>query len=195
MSRFDLPMPVLLMASLALAPALAVADDASKLVVVPDPAAAPGASELPNMPPGASREQRTHEVLSPTNPPDMKATGGAGMSGGTQDVRSEPGSTIAPAQVQRVFGTDAAFIELAKTSPEQALHLQQHLQQRGLYTGPIDGLLGPQTRAAISQLLKQQHALGQQLLDRGRITTRLATRLGVNLGPAGAVEPATENRH
>lgn len=192
MSRFCL----LLTPALALWSPLALANDANDSVVVPDPAAAPGASELPNMPPGASKAQRNHDVLSPTNPPDMRVTGGAGMSQNPpRSAGQETHLAIDPAQMQRVLGTDAALLDLASATRQQVLQLQQQLQKRGVYSGNLDGLPGPQTRAAISHLLARQHALSQRLLEQGRITGQLAASLGATPGapspvPEGAARDA-----
>jgi peptidoglycan hydrolase-like protein with peptidoglycan-binding domain len=55
-------------------------------------------------------------------------------------------------------------------SPAQVIQAQQALKQKGLYNGPVDGKVGPETRSAISQFqkqngLQQTAQLDEQTLD------------------------------
>ncbi len=57
------------------------------------------------------------------------------------------------------------------SSPESIRQAQQQLRSQGLYRGSVDGVLGPETLAAISQFqqrnnLPQTATLDQQTLDR-----------------------------
>jgi peptidoglycan hydrolase-like protein with peptidoglycan-binding domain len=47
-------------------------------------------------------------------------------------------------------------------SPEQVQDLQQRLQELGHYRGEVDGLVGPQTRAALQAFFQQQAQLASQ---------------------------------
>lgn len=56
-------------------------------------------------------------------------------------------------------------IELSSVQGEQARQLQQKLKEQGLYNGPIDGILGPQSRRALEQFQEQQGFEGNGSLD------------------------------
>jgi peptidoglycan hydrolase-like protein with peptidoglycan-binding domain len=91
---------------------------------------------------------------------------------------SEP--SIDPSQVQRVFGMDVALIDLKALNSEQIKQLQQRLSERGFYRGKVDGLMGPQTKNALSGLMAQQYALNQRLVGQGQITELFASSIGVD---------------
>lgn len=88
-------------------------------------------------------------------------------------------SAIDPSEVQRVFGSDATLISLASLDPASITRLQLRLQERGHYPGPVDGVVGPQTRAALKSYARAQFELKQRLLTRDQLTTDLAEPLGV----------------
>jgi peptidoglycan hydrolase-like protein with peptidoglycan-binding domain len=50
-------------------------------------------------------------------------------------------------------------------SPAQVMQAQQALKQKGLYDGPVDGKVGPETRSAISQFQKQSGLRQSAQLD------------------------------
>lgn len=105
----------------------------------------------------------------------------SGMPSGSQSA-SGVGSTrqIDPAEVQRVFGSDATVVDLQSLGTEQIRTVQQALQDRGHYKGPIDGVYGPQTRAGVKAMLSQQNSLNQRLINQGQIAGPLATSLGIS---------------
>jgi peptidoglycan hydrolase-like protein with peptidoglycan-binding domain len=43
----------------------------------------------------------------------------------------------------------------AQASPDEVTDAQRALRQQGLYKGPVDGKIGPETRTAISRFQKQ----------------------------------------
>jgi hypothetical protein len=94
------------------------------------------------------------------------------------EARSAP-STIDPAQVQRVLGTSATVVPLSSLDSADVTLLQQRLRERGLYLGRIDGIAGPQTRAAVQAFLRERFALERRLLERGQLTSELAELVGV----------------
>jgi hypothetical protein len=105
---------------------------------------------------------------------------------GSPSAELQPGSPsstarqgIDPAEVQRVFGTDATVVDLQTLGPEQIRSVQQSLQERGLYKGAIDGVYGPQTRAGLKAMLNQQHSLNQRLINQGQVTGPLASSIGI----------------
>jgi hypothetical protein len=83
-------------------------------------------------------------------------------------------------QIQRVFGTDATVIDLKSLGANEIRNVQQTLKDRGLYQGQVDGVMGPQTRAALSAMLSQQYALNQRLINQGQLTGQLASSIGVD---------------
>jgi hypothetical protein len=72
--------------------------------------------------------------------------------------------------------------------PEQIQQVQQQLQAAGLYTGAIDGVIGPETQAAIAafqqqQGLQQTAVLDQPTLDRLMGGAAPATGVGTGMAP------------
>jgi peptidoglycan hydrolase-like protein with peptidoglycan-binding domain len=87
---------------------------------------------------------------------------------------------IDPTQIQKVFGTEATLVDLKSLGTDETRRLQQSLKDRGLYQGTVDGVFGPQTRAALSALISQQYALNQRLINQGQITGPVATSIGLD---------------
>jgi peptidoglycan hydrolase-like protein with peptidoglycan-binding domain len=67
-------------------------------------------------------------------------------------------------------------------SPDTVKHIQSNLQAQNLYTGPIDGIVGPKTHAALRQYQQQQG-----LTPTGQIDTTTLQRLG---GSASLSKPS-----
>ncbi|HTV21396.1 MAG TPA: peptidoglycan-binding domain-containing protein [Polyangiaceae bacterium] len=99
-------------------------------------------------------------------------------------------SSIDPSEVQRVFGSDARVVALGSLDAASITRLQVRLHELGHYKGTIDGILGPQTRAAIESYAKEQFALKQRLLKQDQLTTDLADQLGVQPSPLHTHPPA-----
>jgi hypothetical protein len=130
------------------------------------------------------------------NPAPKKSTSSAPRSGNpssTPGVAAAPraggGSSIDPSEVQRVFGSDIDIIALSSLQPEQITRLQVRLRELGHYLGVVDGIAGPQTRAALQGYARAQFALKQRLLQQDQLTTDLAEQLGVQEGPPRDVAP------
>jgi peptidoglycan hydrolase-like protein with peptidoglycan-binding domain len=66
--------------------------------------------------------------------------------------------------------------ELSELSPEQTRELQVRLQERGYYRGEIDGIAGPQTRAALRQFFQRQ----AQLVAQGKLTESALSAFGMD---------------
>ncbi|HEU4581867.1 MAG TPA: peptidoglycan-binding domain-containing protein [Polyangiaceae bacterium] len=186
MSKLQIRKPLLITAALALAPAVALAagdsNPSKTTTTTRTTTVAPSNGNTPAPPSGTTSASGTLDnpsgsaVLSPTTPPDMRATDEARLErSGNPDQAS-----IDPAQVQKVFGMDVALIDLKALNKDQVKQLQQRLQERGLYRGKIDGALGPQTRNALTGLMAQQYSLNQRLMNQGQITEQFASSIGVD---------------
>lgn len=99
----------------------------------------------------------------------------AGSDGSTSSVRG----TIDPSEVQRVFGSDTRLIAIDALDAATVTRMQARLHELGHYHGPVDGIAGPQTRAAIGAYSRAQQALKQRLIQQNQLTTDLAEQLGV----------------
>ncbi len=82
-------------------------------------------------------------------------------------------------EVQRVFGSDTGVIALGSLGPSGITQLQVRLRERGHDPGPVDGVMGPKTRAALQAYSRAQFTLKQRLLQQDQLTTDLAEQLGV----------------
>jgi hypothetical protein len=166
-------------AALTLAPILAFAADP------------PNKGTLPGEQPATVQPEPTAEVPSTPHATAMDPHGSMGMN---QPINS--------ADVQKVFGMDVALVDLKALGPEQIKHLQQTLLDRGHYRGPVDGVVGPKTRSALTAMLAEQFAMNQRLINQGQITEQLASTIGLDVRgrtPVAGVDsppdvPATNSR-
>ena len=104
-----------------------------------------------------------------------------------------PVLAIDPREVQQVFGRKATVVDLKNLSADDAKRLQQHLKDVGYYKGEIDGIIGPQSRAALNTLVRNQFALTQSLVQQGQMPSTLAQSLGINrdvMPASGTTEPS-----
>ena len=63
----------------------------------------------------------------------------------------------------------------APANAEQVKSLQKTLQAKGMEPGPIDGVLGPKTRAALRSYQKDQ-----KLPETGRLDNETLAKLGIS---------------
>lgn len=102
-----------------------------------------------------------------------------------QPAPAAPGSRRAPApiersEVERVMGRDARLLDLGTLDVAQVTLLQQRLRERGHYLGRIDGVAGPQTRAAVLSAARERFQLARRLLQQGQVTSDLAAMIGIS---------------
>lgn len=89
--------------------------------------------------------------------------------GGTALAQSQPGTS---GGIDPMTGSSSSASSSGQQVPaDQAKQAQNALKQQGLYNGPIDGIVGPQTKSAISQFqkkagLRQTASLDQQTMSR-----------------------------
>jgi peptidoglycan hydrolase-like protein with peptidoglycan-binding domain len=97
------------------------------------------------------------------------AAGGAfaqGMNNAPSDApRSLSPSTGASSSSRTAPAVQGMSSTATTESPTQVMQAQQALKQKGLYTGPVDGKVGPETRSAISQFQKQNGLQQSAQLD------------------------------
>jgi hypothetical protein len=99
-------------------------------------------------------------------------------SSSSASPKAAPGR-IDPSEVQRVFGSDARVIPLASLDAARMTALQTRLRELGHYQGPVDGVLGPKTKAALHAYARAQFTLKQRLLQQDQLTSDLVEQLGV----------------
>lgn len=119
-----------------------------------------------------------------------RASGPSEPSSAGKPAAGWPGSSIDPGEVQRVLGSDVEIIALGSLDPARVTRLQLRLRELGHYTGEVDGVVGPRTRAALAAHARAQFAMKQRLLARDQLTTDSAEQLGVRAIPRGGAVPA-----
>jgi hypothetical protein len=124
--------------------------------------------EIHSAPRAPSMKQRPR-AASPASPARPSSSDGAKAAAGRID----------PSEVQRVFGSDTRLIPLASLDATRVTTLQMRLRELGHYQGPVDGVLGPKTKAALQAHARSQFALKQRLLQQDQLTSDLADQLGV----------------
>jgi putative peptidoglycan binding protein len=123
---------------------------------------------------------RIPEAVEPAAPRPATSKPTANRSASSGDsARASGASMIDPSEVQRVFGSDTRLIALDSLDAATVTRMQARLQELGHYHGPVDGIAGPQTRAALGAYTRAQQALRQRLIEQNQLTTDLAEQLGV----------------
>lgn len=113
-------------------------------------------------------------------------------------VGREPAAATARERADSAAGMQPAAQEedqheLSELSSEQTRELQVRLQERGYYRGEVDGIAGPQTRAALRQFFQRQ----AQLVAQGKLTESALSAFGMDAGdiqPVRGTEPPAPQR-
>jgi putative peptidoglycan binding protein len=113
---------------------------------------------------------------------DPSLPAGAGMPGATTMGTSTMGtSTMGQGQ------TSSAPADRQNSSADQVRTAQEQLQAAGLYAGPVDGLMDPDTRAAIARFQQQNGMQRSGMLDQATLDRLMANRTsGSGSGAPGA---------
>ena len=127
-----------------------------------------GGSSTPSAPAATSATQPS----SPTQPSTPPAGTGAGATGRKSGTNMGQSGTTAP-------GTGGMSSKPATgmnggAGPEQVKAVQKALQDKGMDPGPIDGIMGPKTTAALKAFQKDQ-----KLAESGRLDDQTREKLGV----------------
>jgi peptidoglycan hydrolase-like protein with peptidoglycan-binding domain len=120
----------------------------------------------------------------------------AGIGFASTGFAYSPGQAAAPSGMN---GAQAAQTQQLQTASERegdvqtVRQVQQHLQQRGLYDGEIDGIYGPLTQQAILDF-QQQHGLPQTAtlddMTLNQLTGAPIEGVGSGIAPAPGQAPA-----
>jgi peptidoglycan hydrolase-like protein with peptidoglycan-binding domain len=92
---------------------------------------------------------------------------------------SQPGAPSSGTGQMGAGGASQGAKHTAKTGgakSDQVKNVQQALQDKGLDPGPIDGIIGPKTMAALRAFQKDQ-----KLPETGRLDDQTREKLGVSL--------------
>jgi hypothetical protein len=84
------------------------------------------------------------------------------------------------------------IMQAEKLTPDQIKTAQQQLQTAGLYNGPTDGMMDPDTRAALARFQQQNGLQRTERLDRqtlARLNAGQTTGVGSSTSPSGNQTP------
>jgi hypothetical protein len=142
-------------------------------------AATPGTASTTAQPQANYAQPQSHEAQAPPKHAEPQSNysqtnpmppAGAGMPGATTQRLSAPGRA-----------------GLQNFAPDQVRSAQEQLQAAGLYKGPTDGLMDPDTRAAIANFQQQNGLRRSATLDRPTLDRLMAGRTsGSGSGMPGA---------
>jgi hypothetical protein len=125
-------------------------------------------------------EMRIPEKIRPTPEPRQSTRPHAASPASPMRPDSGGSSSIDPGEVQRVMGRDIGVVALASLDSARVTRMQLRLRELGHDPGPIDGVVGPQTRAALEAYGRAQFTLKQRLLRQDQLTSDMAQQLGVD---------------
>jgi len=137
---------------------------------------------------------------SPQTTPPTQAT--APMSAGSTTSQGQPSYTqpqenatqTQPSQTQPSYGQAQIPNNAPNNANEQVRTAQQQLRAAGFYNGPVDGVMDPDTRAAIARFQQQNGLQQTQSLDQQTLAQRVlpaalrADDVAIRLAAGGIAE-------
>ena len=132
----------------------------------------------------AAAQTATTGTPSPYTSPAISA---APMQPGSSPMAPSASQTQQqPAQPMAAASPSSAAAPMTSGGDQQVRDAQQRLQAAGLYNGPVDGLMDPDTRAALARY-QQQHGLRRpETLDQATLADLMNQPVG-----SGSTTPAT----
>jgi putative peptidoglycan binding protein len=137
-----------------------------------------GSTPTTPLPPSATQSGST---TLPSTPPAGTGSGVTGKSKSGMGTTSAPrGSTSSPSAGRTSAPSMGSTSESGMSTngsagAEQVKAVQKALQDKGMDPGPIDGVMGPQTMAALKAFQKDQ-----KLSESGRLDDQTREKLGVS---------------
>jgi peptidoglycan hydrolase-like protein with peptidoglycan-binding domain len=129
-------------------------------------------------------------LAAPTMQPGPTAQPGInyGLAQPTQTDPNLPTGTGVPGTATMGQGqSPSGQANLQNSSADQVRTAQEQLQAAGLYAGPVDGLIDPDTRAAIARFQQQNGMQRSGMLDQATLDRLMANRTsGSGSGAPGA---------
>jgi peptidoglycan hydrolase-like protein with peptidoglycan-binding domain len=132
---------------------------------------------MPAPAPGTTSPATTTSTPQPPASPSVGSpqppvsTMGKTTPGSTQSDTTKPGQTGSGSMTT---GSKKSSVTNGHANADQVKTLQQSLQDKGLDPGPIDGVMGPKTQAALRAYQKDQN-----LPQTGRTDAQTLEKLGV----------------
>ena len=123
-------------------------------------------------PPAPSATQPRSTTTSPATP--VPGTGTTGQSKSSMGTTSAPSGTTSAPQMGSTSKSGTS-LDGGAGSAERVKAVQKALQDKGMDPGPIDGVMGPKTMAALKAFQKDQ-----KLTESGRLDDQTRDKLGVS---------------
>jgi hypothetical protein len=131
-------------------------------------------SSTPSSPPAPSATQPSSTTPAPGAGSTGKAKPGASM-GQSGTTAPSTGSSMPSASGGSMSGTSKSGTSMnGGAGSEQVKSVQKALQDKGMDPGPVDGIMGPKTMAALKAFQKDQ-----KLTESGRLDDQTREKLGV----------------
>jgi peptidoglycan hydrolase-like protein with peptidoglycan-binding domain len=136
---------------------------------------------------------QTQQGMTATGQLDSRTADALGIIGydrqpvsGSDTPQMKGTQTQQPSQIQHQAGAETT-VPLSSIGTEDGRKIQQRLQELGFYNGPIDGVLGQQTRGALSRYYQRQ----AQLAAQGVLSEGVMESFGVSAArqPTSGSEP------
>jgi hypothetical protein len=141
---------------------------------------------------GPTTEMKTTEPKAKSA--EMKATQPRAKR--TAHLKATHPKRMAQMKTMRTAHLRRPIMQAEKLTPDQIKSAQQQLQAAGLYNGPTDGMMDPDTRASLARFQQQNGLHRTERLDRqtlARLNSNQTTGVGASTpsGNEGAAAPAS----